>query len=287
MKTHLRVLWSRPPAERLLGIIATALVVVLASCSPKPPETITIRGSNTFGEELAPKLIDEYKKDHPQMVFNTEFKGTSYGFGALMVDRCDIAAASREESTNEMELARDRSIEFNTYVIGSYSVAVIVNAGNPLASLSQEQVRDLFTGKIQNWKDVGGPDAPVHLFIRDPISGTYLGFQELAMDKKDYAEHLKTFTSYADIAQAVAKDPGGIGYVSIEDSQKSGVKAVSIGTAAPTIAAVQKGDYPYARVLRLYTDKAKESPVAAEFIQFIRSDRGQKVLADMGFVPHP
>ncbi len=286
MKTHPRA-FSSPAVARLLGIIATILVVIaLASCSPKPPETITIRGSNTFGEELAPKLIDEYKKDHPQMVFNTEFKGTSYGFGALMVDRCDIAAASREETTNEVELARDRSIEFNTYVIGSYSVAVIVNSGNSIANLTRDQVRGLFTGKIQNWKDVGGPDAPVHLFIRDPISGTYLGFQELAMDKKDYAEHLKTFTSYADIVQAVAKDPSGIGYVSIEDGQKTGVKPVLIGTSAPTAAAVQKGEYPYARVLRLYTNKARENPVADDFIQFIRSDRGQKILADMGFVPH-
>src|SRR5215469_12921188 len=103
MKTHSHALWPLSLAGRFLGIIATA--AVLASCSPKPPETITIRGSNTFGEELAPKLIDEYKKDHPQIVFNTEFKGTSYGFGALMVDRCDIAAASREETTNEVELA--------------------------------------------------------------------------------------------------------------------------------------------------------------------------------------
>src|SRR6185312_7546363 len=103
MKNHPHPFWSHPLAERL-GIIATILVLlILVSCSPKPPETITIRGSNTFGEELAPKLIDEYKKDHPQISFNTEFKGTSYGFGALMVDRCDIGAASREETTNEVE----------------------------------------------------------------------------------------------------------------------------------------------------------------------------------------
>ena len=286
MKTQLRTRWTCPAIERLARNVSLILVLVVASCSPKPPEVITIRGSNTFGEELAPKLIAEFKKDHPQITFDTEFKGTPYGFGALMVDKCDIAAASREVSANELGLAKDRAIEFNSYVIGSYSVAVILNSGNALASLKSEQVRDIFTGKVQNWKEVGGPDAPVHLYIRDPISGTYLGFQELAMDKKDYAQHPKTFTSYGGIVEAVANDLGGIGYASIEDVKKPGIKAVSIGTLAPTLEAVQKGQYPYSRMLRLYTNKAKENPVAVEFIKFIQSDRGLKVIADMGFVPH-
>jgi phosphate transport system substrate-binding protein len=286
MKTFLRALCPGSGAVNVLKSIPVILLFAIASCAPKPPEKITIRGSNTFGEELAPKLIAEYQKDHPQITFDTEFKGTSYGFGALMVDRCDIGAASREADTNELSLAKDRSIDFNSYAIGSYSVAVILNSGNPLATLTRDQVSDLFTGKIQNWKDIGGPDAPVHLYIRDPVSGTYLGFQELAMDRKNYAQHPKTFTSYDDIVQAVAHDPSGIGYASIEDGKKAGIKAVSIGGAVPTAAAVQKGEYPYARVLRLYTTKAKESPMALEFIQFIQSDRGQKILADMGFVPH-
>jgi phosphate transport system substrate-binding protein len=284
MKTSLRA--TSPAIVGLLKNVALILVLAMGSCSRKAPEVITIRGSNTFGEELAPKLAAEYKKDHPQITFNSEFKGTPYGFGALMVDKCDIAAASREVSTNELSLAKDRDIEFNSYVIGTYNVAVIVNAGNASTNLKPEQVRDIFTGKIQNWKDVGGPDAPVHLYIRDPISGTYIGFQELAMDKKDYAQHPKTFTSYDGIVQAVAQDPAGIGYASIEDVKKPGIKAVSIGGAAPTLEAVQKGQYPYARTLRLYTNKARENPVAMEFIHFIQSERGQKVVGDMGFVPH-
>src|SRR5690349_17218780 len=208
MKISLRSLRTGSATASMLRSVLLGVVLVIAvSCSPPASEQIAIRGSNTFGEELAPKLIAEFKKDHAQVKFDTEFKGTPYGFGALMVDKCDIAAASREVSTNELGLAKDRDIEFNSYAIGSYSVAVIVNAASPLSSLKPEQVRDVFTGKIQNWKDVGGPDAPVHLYIRDPISGTYLGFQELAMDKKDYAQHPKTFTSYDAIVQAVAQDP--------------------------------------------------------------------------------
>jgi phosphate transport system substrate-binding protein len=262
------------------------MALAVASCSPPAPEKVTIRGSNTFGEELAPKLIAEFKKDHPQVTFDTEFKGTPYGFGALMVDKCDIAAASREVSTNELSLARDRDVDFNSYAIGTYSVAVILNSGSSLTSLTPQQVHDIFTGKIQNWKEVGGPEGPVHIYIRDPISGTYLGFQELAMNKDSYAQHPKTFTNYEGIVQAVAQDPSGIGYASVEDAKKTGIKAVAIGGSAPTPEAVQKGQYPYARVLRLYTNKAKENSPTADFIHFIQSDRGQKVMADMGFVPH-
>src|SRR6185369_455412 len=145
MNTTFRHLCSAPVAQSVLRSLPAALLVLAVSCAPKQAEQLTILGSNTFGEELAPKLIAEYKKEHPEIAFTTEFKGTSYGLGALMVDKCDIAAASREATTNEMGLAKDREIDLNNYVIGSYSVAVIVNANSPLKDLTKDQVRDIFS----------------------------------------------------------------------------------------------------------------------------------------------
>jgi phosphate transport system substrate-binding protein len=266
-----------------LGLMA--LSVVVAGCGK--PEKITIRGSNTFGEELAPRLIAEYRKEHPAVVFDTEYKGTTYGMGALMVGRCDIAAASRPVSTNELQLGKDRDIEFNDHVIGAYSVAVVVNAGSPIGSLTRDQVRDIFTGAVTNWKEVGGPDAPIHLCSRDEVSGTYLGFRELAMENKPYALGLKAFTNYLGIIQKVAQDANGIGYASIDLAGKDGVKAVAIGGVAPTIASVNGGQYPYARVLHLYTDTPKESATTRDFIQFVQSKHGQEILTRVGFVPRP
>lgn len=274
--------------QRLFWRAFLCLIAVgLASCSGGKTEKVVIRGSNTIGEELAPRLIAEYKKEHPTAVFDLEFKGTSYGLGALMVDRCDIAAASRDVTTNEMDLARDRNIALNNYVLGTYCVAVMVNTANPVTNLSRDQVRDIFTGAIQNWKEVGGPDAPIHLHIRDPISGTYLGFQELAMEKKPYAHALKTFTNYTGIMQAIAGDPNGIGYAGIDLPANSTVKAVSIDGLAPTAAMVNSGKYPYARVLRFYTIKSKEAPTAMDFIRFAQSNRGQQIVKEMGYVPRP
>jgi phosphate transport system substrate-binding protein len=269
------------------GLASILLSALVAGCSGGKPEKIVMLGSNTIGEELAPQLVAEYKKDHPSVAFELEFKGTTYGMGALIVGRCDIAAASRDASTNEVELARDRGVTFNDHVIGAYGVAVIVKASNPIGNLTREQVRDLFTGAVQNWKEVGGPDAPVHLYSRHPISGTYLGFRELAMENKPYALHLKTFTNYTDMVQAVAQDENGIGYSTIALASSAGVKPVAIGGVAPSVESVNKGLYPYARVLRLYTDKAHETTTAHSFIEFVQSARGQAILARMGFAPHP
>jgi len=231
-------------------------------------------------------LIAKYRMDHPDITFDLETKATGYGLAALAAGQCQIAAASRPANAAELRLAESRGIEFKDYVIGSYSVAVIVNAKNPVGNLTREQVRDIFTGVVRNWKEVGGPDAPIALYIRDPISGTYLGFLELAMERKPYAPDVKTFTSYTAIVQAVAQDPNGIGYSSIELANRDGVKCVSIGGIAPTIASVNKGEYPYARTLRFYTDKAKEPPAAHDFIQFVQSPHGQAILDQMGDVPH-
>ena len=246
---------------------------------------LVLRGSNTIGEELAPRLIAAYTNEHSDAVFDTEFKGTGYGLGALSTYSCDIAAASRVVSTNELDLLKQGNIDLNEYVIGDYAVAVVVHALNPVNDLTKEQVRDIFTGTIQNWKEVGGPDQPIHLYIRNPVSGTYLGFQELAMGNGPYGHAQKTLTSYADIVQSISQDPAGIGYSGLPKPQVVDTKMVSIGGVEPTAANVSKGSYPYARVLRLYTDKAKESPAAKEFIQFAMSAKGREIITKSGFVP--
>ena len=270
--------------EALITLGPIFLAALIAGCSSKS-EKVVIRGSNTFGEELSPRLIDEYKKEHPGVVFDAEFKGTSYGFGALITGNCDIAAASREVNTNEVALTHDTGVEFKDYVIGSYSVAVVVNAANPVGNLSLDHVRDIFTGAVKNWKEVGGTDSPIHLYIRSPISGTYLGFQEVAMEKKPYAIGVKAMTNHTEIVRSVATDASGIGYSSIDLTKTPGVKSVSIGGVALTPDSVNKSKYPYARTLRLYTNKPKESSVVSDFIKFVQSPRGQQIVSETGNVP--
>jgi phosphate transport system substrate-binding protein len=270
------------------------LLVLMTSCSgekknSEPAATaetkVIIKGSNTIGEELLPLLVADYKKEHPTVTFVVESKATGYGFWALLAGQCDIAGASRVAAADELAQAKARDIELNDHVIGAYAVALVVNASCPVQNLTREQVRDIFAGVVQNWQAVGGPDAPIHLYVRDPVSGTSLGFRELAMENHPYAAEAKLLTSYAAIVQGVAQDPNGIGYASLDLAKQTGVKPVAVGGVAPGAATVSQNQYPFSRVLHLYTNKAKEPALAREFIEFVQSPRGQGILAQTGFVP--
>lgn len=250
-------------------------------------DQVIIRGSNTIGEELAPQLIAEFKKQHPKITFDVETKATGYGMAALRIGQCDIAAASRAAIQADLDLAKDSNLEMNDYILGAYSVTVVTHANNPVTNLTPEQVRAIFTGKVTNWKDVGGPDAAIQLYIRDPISGTHLGFKELALKNDEYAPHPKLLTNYQAIVTAVAADPNGIGYSGLLAKPVAGVKQLAIGGVEPSPATVHGGKYPYARVLRFYTNKALESQPTKDFIAFVLSARGQQILTEMGFTPKP
>jgi phosphate transport system substrate-binding protein len=267
--------------------IISISALFLGLCSAVAQDKLVIRGSNTIGEELAPRLVAEYKKTHTDAAFDMEFKGSAYGIGALMGGYCDIAASSKVVGKEQLEIAQGRGVEFKDYVLGSYTVSILVNAANPVSNLTSNQVQAIFTGKISNWKDVGGADAPVHLIIRDPVSGTYLGFKELAMANQDYADHVQAFTNYAGIADAVAKDPDAIGYSGLDAAPAAGTKTVSVDGVAPGVATVNGGKYPYVRALRFYTDAGKEPAKAKDFIDFVLGADGQKVLTQMGYAPKP
>lgn len=278
------------PVQRLISGVAAACAMLLAGCpatrDPAPGSItgeVRIKGSNTFGEELAPRLIAEYRRTRPNITVELESKGSGSGLAALLAGECDVAAASRPPTEDEIAQFRARGIELNTYLFGYYGVAVIVNASNPVASLTPDQVRAIFTGAVRNWKDVGGPDAPIHIYIRDPVSGTNLGFRELAMEGRPYDKEAKQHTSYHDLAAAVGRDAGGIGYSSMQLHSR-GVRAVRIGRTEANYLTVNEGWYPYVRPLHLYTSKATETPAARDFALFVQRDPGQKILEDLGFV---
>jgi phosphate transport system substrate-binding protein len=272
---------------RTAGILAPAAAIFLGLFTAVAQNIIVIRGSNTIGEELAPQLIAAYQKDHKDVTFDLEFKGTDYGLGALMGNYCDIAAASKTPGTEQQEIAQIRNFHFKDYIIGSYAVSLVVNATNPISNLTGSQVAALFTGGIQNWKGIGGADAPVHLFGRDPVSGTHLGFKELAMANQFYGTNVQYFTNYSDIASAVAKDADGIGYIGLMATPPAGTKIVNIGGIAPGDATVNDKTYPYVRTLRFYTDADKEPAAVADFIKFTLSPQGQAILVQMGYAPKP
>lgn len=265
----------------LLGVLGLTLCLAQHAVAEKT----VIKGSNTFGEELGPRLAQAYMQTHPGSEFALESKGTATGFAALLAGECDIAAASRSATEDELRLARSRGITMNHYTVGYYGVAVIVHGANPLQGLSDAQVRDIFTGVLTSWKELGGDDHPIHLYIRDPMSGTHVGFQELAMERQPYAEAAKQFGRYREIAENVKRDPHGIGYVDMHVVKEEGLHAVNINGVPVSDIAINEGLYPYARLLRFYTNADQESKEAKSFIRFVQSRDGRAVLKEMGYMP--
>jgi len=262
--------------------MVSALFAPCAAAAAEGP--VIVKGSNTFGEELGPALIDAYRAAHPDAAVSLESHGSDTGLAALFAGTCDIATSSRRVTDDERRLARSRGLKLKVYLVGFYGVAVIVHRENPVNDLTDSQVRDLFTGRVTNWKEVGGPDLPVHRCIRDPPSGTYLGFQELAMERLPYAPEARRLPRYADIAAAVAQDKGAIGYVSMPVADSPGIRAVRINRVPISVLTVNDEDYPYARAVRFVTFAGHEPKGAVDFIHFALSPAGQKVLAATGFV---
>jgi phosphate transport system substrate-binding protein len=275
-----------PRPTALPGLLAGTLCATCTflTVAVAAEQRVVVKGSNTFGEELAPALIKQFREKYPDVSVDLESSNSASGLNALLEGNCDIASSSRPINDDEKRLARSRGIKLNEMIIGFYGVAVLVNETNPLKDLSDNQVRDIFTGAVTNWKAVGGADAPIHLYIRNPASGTYLGFQELAMQKKPYAASAKLLARYTDIVAKLSEDPHGIGYSSMPPPNAKGVKAVRINGIPMTGSTVNRGDYPYARSLRLYTNSQRESDAARKFTRFVLGRKGQDVLNEVGFV---
>ncbi len=264
--------------------------IVAALCLALPltvhaEDTLSIKGSNTFGEELGPQLITAFRARNPGIAVEIESLGSASGIAGLLDGTCDIGASSRMINEDEQRRARSRKIDLKSSVVGYYAVTVVVNEANPLKSLSDRQVRDIFTGKATNWKQVGGPDRPIAVLIRDATGGTHLGFQELAMDNLPYATSARGFASYTALADEIEANPDAIGYVGMNLVTHPGLRALAINGIPANDIAVNEGLYPYVRTVRLYTRAQPAHPLASRFLRFVLSRAGQDIVRSVGFVP--
>ncbi len=258
---------------------------LVAAVGVQAEEKLSIKGSNTYGEELGPRLAAVFREQNPSILIEQESLGSASGISALLDGTCDIAASSRAFNEDEQRLALSRGIKVKSTVIGYYGVAVVVNEKNPVKSLSDRAVQDIFTGKVTNWKQVGGPDLPIEVLIRDATGGTHLGFQELAMNRQPYAASARGFVSYTELADVVAASPNAVGYVGMNLVTHAGLHAVSINGIPPNDLSVNEGMYPYVRAVRLFTREDSIRKAAERFIRFARSKSGQKLVESVGFVP--
>jgi phosphate transport system substrate-binding protein len=247
-------------------------------------QTLALEGSNTFGKELGPALAAAFEAKNPGVSVEIQTPGSGAGLDALIDGRTLIAPASRAANEDELRRAKAAGIKLRAHSIGSYGVAVIVNSANPLRSLRSREIRSIFSGGAKNWRALGGPDAPIRVVVHDDSTGSALGFRELAMRMDAYAKTALALPSDAAIAAAVAADPHAIGYCGMGPAVP-GTRRVLVDGIPANREAILEGLYPYARTLFLYTNPKTETREAVDFIRFVQSREGQRVLAGAGFVP--
>jgi phosphate transport system substrate-binding protein len=204
--------------------------------------------------------------------------GSGAGIKQVGEGLVDIGNSGRKPSEAELE---KYSLKMHQWAIDG--VGVVVNPGNPVKSLSTAQLKDIYAGKLTNWKALGGPDKSINIYTRDKASGTRAVFWKKALSKGDISTKAHFVPSNGAMKTAVAQDPYAIGYVSVGHIDKSAAP-VAIDGVAPTLDNVKKGKYKVARGLYSNT-KGDPGGLAKKFIDYLCSAEGQKIVSEKGFIP--
>lgn len=265
-----------------------AIVFLLGFAAiPIEREVITIEGSDTMV-----MLVQGWAEAYP-LKQNTEFQvtggGSGTGIAALINGTTTICAASRTIKRTEVSqlIARTgyRGMEVR---VARDGLSVYVHPSNPIHQLTIHQLRKIFTGAITNWKQVGGRDKRIILYSRENNSGTYEFFKERVLHKADFAPTAQHLPGTAALVNALSKDPNGIGYGGAAFTQGVRPLLVAVDASSPFIEPTQEtivsGSYPISRFLYFYLG-ARPSGRVREFINWVLSADGQRVVTALGYFP--
>lgn len=272
---------------RIFRHSALILAITAVSALAANREKISIKGSDTLVI-----LVQKWTEVCPQRK-NIEFQvtggGSGTGIAALINGTTDICSASRPMKPKEVKLLKERTGYRGLEVrVARDGLSVYLNEENPVQSLTMDQLRLIFTGKITNWKDIGGKDEPILLYSRENSSGTYEFFKENVLQKEDFDERAQHMAGTAALINAISKDPNGIGYGGA--AYASGVKAIAVArddaspAALPNENSILSGAYPISRFLYFYLAE-RPSGRTKEFIDWVISKHGQEVVGDVGYYP--
>jgi phosphate transport system substrate-binding protein len=264
--------------------LAVSLALLATGLSSANADRLVIKGSDTLGAKLVPQLAEQFKAQHPGTTFDIAAEGSTTGIAAIIDGTAEIGMSSRRAKTSEVGAASAKGKHMKPTIVAFDGIAVIVNSANPIKGLTKKQVEQIFTGDVTDWSAVGGSGGKISIYTRNTSSGTYSDFKELAMKKRDYAGGSQKMAGNEQIAAEVGKNPNGVGYVGMAYTKAGGVKVMPIDGVMPSTSAVHAHSYPYARPTFYYTN-GDPSGLAKEFLDFTIGPGGQKIVAQVGFVP--
>lgn len=284
--------------DRILLAAVLCLAILVSSCGPAgtPGDSsatsrlVTIKGSDTM-VHLVTAWAEDYMDAQPAADISVTGGGSGTGIAALLNGNTDICAASRDMTEEEKQLARQKNMAIKEYAVARDGIAVIVNPANPLNELTLQQLKDIYTGAITNWSQVGGGTGDILLLSRESSSGTFVFFQEHVLQKSDFAPAARLMPATSTIIQAVAGDALAIGYVGLgyarEAAGKVKVIAIKADQNAPAVLpseeTVRSGSYSISRPLYFYVAEPVAQSTQA-FIDFCLGQQGQKIVQEIGYV---
>jgi len=297
MDAHVIIDLMRAPVH-ILGVC----LIVLAGCANRTAaqsgaagvQTIANVGSDTL-VNLALAWSEAYQSAHSDVRISVTGGGSGTGIAALINGSADIANSSRAIKAEEKDNAEAGGVQPYEIAVARDAIAIIVHPSNPASSLTLQQISDIYSGKITGWREVGGDDRPIVLLSRETNSGTHVYFLEtvLRLGEKDNKTLFSTNTlllpSSEGIITEVRQNPNAIGYDGL-GYVTSDVKTVAVAAmpgspfVLPSIASVNSGGYPIARLLFMYTNGAPTGALK-EYIDWILRPEGQQIVSKLGFVP--
>lgn len=267
-----------------------------AAQSAGAQRAIQNKGSDTL-VNLALAWAERYREVDPNVSIAVTGGGSGTGIAALINGTVDIANASRQMKDDEIAAAQANGIDPVEFTVAIDALAVIVHPDNPVSELTIDQLADIFTGRVTNWQEVGGNDAPIIILSRETNSGTHVYFLEEVVRKGDkdnkdiFAPQTLLMPSSVGITSELRRNPNaigydGLGYVTEHEKVIAVAKDDDSPYVLPTVETGADGHYPIARGLYMYT-AGQPTGVIADYLQWIRGPEGQQIVAELGFVPLP
>jgi phosphate transport system substrate-binding protein len=258
-------------------------------------QTIQNKGSDTL-VNVALAWAEAYHEVEPDLSIAVTGGGSGTGIAALINNTVDIANASRAMKEDEIKEAQANGINPVEHTVAIDALAIITNLKNPIEHLTIDQLADMYTGRITNWKEVGGIDAPIILLSRETNSGTHVYFLEEVVRQGDqentdiFAPQTLLMPSSVGITSEVRRNPNAIGYdgLGYVDAEHEKIIAIADNNGSvfimPTVQSASEGTYPLARDLYMYT-AGEPSGALADYLNWILGPDGQEIVAGLGFVP--
>lgn len=281
---------KKPPS--FCWVLIILVLAFLIGCGKT--KAVQLKGSDTM-VNLGEAWTEKFMQENPSIAIAVTGGGSGTGIAALINRTTDIAMASREMEEKEIKLANQNGVYPIEIKVANDGIAVVISSKNPVSNLTLQQLSDIFSGKITNWKEIGGEDKSIVALSRDRNSGTHVFFLEnvVKMGKKknpeEFAKGVLMMPSSQAIVEEVSANSSAIGYVGLGYLSQR-LKRIAVAKDAkslfilPNEETVASGSYPIARGLYLYTDRNPRVEVK-KIIDFALSKEGQQIVKQMDFVP--